>query len=476
MKILLIQPPWAEVYGEYKRAARVGVLNPPLGLCYLAGALQEKGHLVKIIDGEAEKKDINNIVEEISYDMPDIIGITSTTPLFHQAKELATRIKEQANIPIVLGGPHITVLTDEAMQEGICFDYGVYGEGERTLTELVEKLGSGESIAEVEGILYREDRKIKKTKPRPLEVNLDTLPFPNRGLLKTGKYLWSVPGKGVVPFTSIMTTRGCPFQCIFCSAHAIFGKQVRYRTSENVLDEIEDVVETLGIRHFCSLDDTLTFNKERIKNLCEGIIGRNIDITWEGWTRANTVDEDTLRLMKKAGLVRLSFGIESGNARILKLINKGVSKEQLVEAYKLVKKLGLETRGSAMIGHPYETRKTAMETLNFVRGIKECDQIYLNIATPYPGTRLYEMAYSGEGGIKLLSKDYRKYRRYGNAVVEVNDLRREDLIKLQKKGLLIFYLTPRRIWYNLIRRAGIKAGIRNIVAFLKGILSKTRRE
>lgn len=468
MRILLIQPPWAEIYGKYKAAAKVGVLYPPLGLCYLAAEVKKEGHQAKIIDMEAQGVSLASLLTMAESYRPDVVGVTSTTPLFHQAKRIAQKMKERMDIPLVVGGPHITVMPEEAMKDCNFFDYGIYGEGEKTFIELVNALASKKQIKNIPGLFYRENDTLVKTEPRPFEPDLATLPFPDRGLLELDRYLWSVPGKGIVKFTTILTSRGCPFQCIFCSQRTVFGTKVRYRQPENVLNEIEHLVNDLGIKHFAFLDETLTLNRRHVEDICQGIIDRRIEVTWEGWTRANTVDEELLRLMKRAGFVRISFGIESGDLEILKVIKKGEELGDFTKGYKIAKKVGLETRASLMLGHPYETKKSAQKSLKFVKGIKECDQLYLNISTPYPGTELYEMAKRGEGGMRLLTNDFTEYRRYGNPVIEVNDLTKKDLIKLQKRGFFMFYFTPRRIFYNL-KRAGIKAGIRNALAFLKSL-------
>jgi len=173
--------------------------------------------------------------------------------------------------------------------------------------------------------------------------------------------------------------------------------------------------------------------------------------------------------MKKAGFIRISFGIESGCPKVLKHIQKGVNLQDYAKACRIAEKLGIEIRSSVMLGHPYETQKTAMETLHFIKKLKSCKQIYINIAVPYPGTKLYEMAKKGEGGLRLLTDDFSQYKRYGSAVISVNDLQPKDLIRLQRKGFMMFYFTPGRIWYN-IRRAGLKAAIRNAWAFLKSVV------
>ena len=184
--------------------------------------------------------------------------------------------------------------------------------------------------------------------------------------------------------------------------------------------------------------------------MCKLIRDNNLKITFEGFTRANTVTYDLLKSMKKAGLVRLSFGIESGNQDILKKIKKGITLDEIKKGFYLAKKVGIETKGSAIIGLPYESKRTVRETINFCKSIKECDQLYLNICTPYPGTELMDMVLRGEGGTKLLDYDYSNYQRYGNPVLQVNDLGQKQLISFKKYGLRKFYLSPKRIFYNFI--------------------------
>jgi radical SAM superfamily enzyme YgiQ (UPF0313 family) len=470
VRVVLIHPPWLQVYGKYREAARVGVLYPPLGLCSLAAYLETGGHEIRIIDAEAEGLDTTQVVERIDAAHPDMVGITATTPMMPGTEVLAKEINDRLNIPVVLGGPHVTAMPLETLRRCQHFDYGVYGEGEETFLDLVNHLEKGGEVKGIKGLVYREKGEVVKTELRPLLKDLDALPFPDRGLLTLENYRWSVPKKGTTKFTTIMSTRGCPFHCVFCSQSTVFGREVRYRSPENVLDEMEEIVENFGVRHLVFIDDTLTLKRQRVVEICRGILERGLEVTWEGWTRAHTVDEELLRLMKKAGLVRISFGIESGNPRILKAIKKGVSLEAIKRAYRMAKRVGLETRGSVMLGHPFETRQTAIETLEFIRSLEECDQVHINIMTPYPGTELYRMIERGEGGIRLLTDDFSEYRRYGDAVIEVNDLKREDLIGLQKRGFLMFYLTPKRIVYNL-RRAGLRAGLKNALAFLRSIAS-----
>jgi len=468
MRILFIYAPWVQIYGRYEPARRAHGFDPPLGLCALAAFMKVNGCEAKIIDMDAEGKNIGDIIQEINQYSPDVIGISATSPVFPMAKLTASKIKEKFNIPLVIGGVHVTVAPEEAMREGKSFDYGIIGEGEITLLELVEVLARGDSVNRVKGLIYRDGENVLRTEPRPYIQDLDSLPIPDRTLLDLDRYTFSIPKKGIGRITFMMTNRGCPFQCVFCSARTMWGTRVRWRSVEKVLEEIEHIVNELHIKYISFTDDTLTLKRSRMIEICNGILERNIRFNWEGMTRANTVDEELLKLMKKAGLVRLSFGIESGDPEILKKIKKGVTLEEVKRAYKIAYKLGIETRGSVMIGHPYETKRTVMKTLWFIRNLKECMQAYVNITTPFPGTELYEMVLRGDGGTRLLTKDLSQYRRYGNPVMEVNDLTKEDLTRLQRLGFIMFFLTFRRIIYNL-KRAGILAGVRNVAGFIKSI-------
>jgi radical SAM superfamily enzyme YgiQ (UPF0313 family) len=347
------------------------------------------------------------------------------------------------------------------------FDFGIAGEGEITAKELLDSVADKKPFENIKSLVFRKQGSIVINDKRPLIENLDILPFPARDLLDTKKYTFSVPKKGIVPLTMMSTSRGCPYECVFCASKTIWGRNTRFRSAENVAREIKEVYDS-GIQYIAFSDDTFTLNRKRVFDICNEIIKSGMDIKWQMMTRANLIDEEMLALMKKAGLVRMSIGVESGNPEILLKIKKGVTLKEVENAYRIADKIGIETRGSIMLGHPYETRETALETLNFAKNLKECKQMYINVATPYPGTEFNEMAKKGEGGIKLLTDKLSEFRRYGNAVIDVNDLTGKDLIKLQKKGFWMFYLTLPRIWYNIVR-AGPKAAARNIIAFIRSL-------
>lgn len=469
MKVLLILPPALEIaYGKYREAAKLGAQpQTPLGICYIAAVLEKAGNEVKLVDSDIEGLSLSGLLDVIREYKPEVIGLTATTPVYSVANSLLIAIKNNfPEIITILGGFHITALPVQTMKECTAIDYGVYGEGEETIKELVKSIQNKKTVDKIKGILWRNDAEIIMNHPRPLIKDLDKLPFPARHLLKMDKYVWSVPGKKMQPMASMITQRGCPYQCIFCGVHTMF-KSVRFRSVKNIVDEVEYIVKTLGIDYINFLDDTLTLNREKVIEMCKEFEKRNLKLTWEGATRANLVDKELLTIMKSAGLVRLSIGVESGSQKILDAIKKGVTLEQMEQAYKWCYELGLETKCSFMIGHPFETKETIQETIDFAKKLK-CYQAYINITTPFPGSELYELAKEGYGGLKLLTEDWSQYMRYGNSVLEMNDLTKEDLIKAQKRAYKKFYLRPHIILYNL-KRAGIKAAVKNSVAFFKSI-------
>lgn len=476
MRALLVAPPWLDIYGDFKAAAKLGCVGHPLGLAYLGGAIHAIGGECRIVDMESEELGVDDLIRVIREYEPGIVGLSATTPVFQNATRLAQAIKKERPDQLVgLGGVHSTVVGRVALEECPSFDFQVVGEAEETIQDICGAVEAGKSLDGIPGVNVRRNGAILETPRRPLVADLDRLPVPARHLLNADLYRHSLPGQGFIRYANVFTSRGCPFQCVFCSQHTMHGRRVRFHSIERVIEELQDITENLGVGHVIMMDETLTLKRDHTLGLCQAIRDSGLKFTWEGWTHASTIDEELLRAMKAAGLIRLSFGIESGDPDILKRIKKGVTIEQIRNAYRIASKVGIETRGSAMLGHPCETRATAWRTIKFIRSIKECQQMFLNVACPYPGTELYDCAVNERDGLKLLSTDYSRYKRYGDPVISVNDLDPRALKWFQTLGLLYFYLTPSRIWYNMVKRAGLRTGLVNAFAFLKGILTSLAR-
>ncbi|MBT4135726.1 radical SAM protein [archaeon] len=449
MKIALLYPLWTEEYGKISHFAKKAGKWPPLNLAYLAAIAEKQGHEVIIIDGEAEGLSIEEIVKQTKEFNPDIIGCTGTTPFYHIVVEMANALKKELNVPIVIGGPHITVLKGEVFED--CFDYAFIGEGDNSWPEFLEKYEKKEDVTKIRGMMHRDNGEIKFTGQAFPIHDMDSVPSPARHLLKADKYNLGT-SKGMQKFTTIMTVRGCPFKCIFCSTK-VFGNDTRMKNPELVIEEMKECIEKQGVEHFMFLDDTLTMNREHMMKICELMIKENLGVTFEGSTRANLIDEELIKIMVDAGLIRLSFGLESVDETIRTTMKKMVPLESYITANKLTNKYDIETLNSCMIGLPGETRETVKKTLKFLRESKDIKQANISIAVPYPGTELFEMAKKGENGLKLETEDFSNYRRYNAAVMTVGDLSPEDLVEIQNEAFASIYLAPWR-WKPMINKSG----------------------
>jgi len=450
MKILLVYPQWTINYGIPGHFARKASTWPPLNLAYLAAIAEQEGHTVKIIDGQVERMSPEEVLAASSEFSPDLIGMTATTTFFHILTEMAERFKVTfPRIPLAVGGPHITMLKEQAFLP--CFDFGFVGAAEVSWPEFLRCYERKEDVSGIRGIIYRSGDKVIFTGPaEPLE-DVDTIPFPARHLLKTRTYRIGTL-QGTKPFATIMTTRGCPFECIFCSTE-VFGARVRKRSPRSVVDEMISINKEFDIKHFIFLDDTLTLDRDHIIQICDLIIKEGLEVTLDGSTRANLVDEEVVAKLASAGMIRISFGLESANPEIRKIMRKEVPLDSYVTANRITNKYGIETLNSCMIGLPGETVETIKETMRFLRGSREIKQANLSIAVPYPGTELYRMAKNGEHGLALMTEDFSCYKRYGSAVMSVGDLSPRDLIHLQNDAFVSIYMAPWR-WIPMIKKSG----------------------
>ncbi len=470
MRLSLVFPAWTEVFGSMSRVAKGASTFPPLNLAYLAAIAEKNGHVVQLIDGEAEGLTSSEIIDRIKEFSPDLIGLTATTPMFHIAAELARKLKKHLDIPIVVGGPHVTFFREEIFYE--CFDYFVIGQCENTFELFLNKIADKGDLKTIPGLLLRENNINIFTGANQQITALDDVPFPARHLLKLDLYrIGTLNGKK--QYTSIMASRGCPFKCVFCST-SIYGKRVRRRSIENVVAEIKQVMNDFGIDHFYFLDDTLTLDREYILGFCDEVEKQKLQFTWEGGTRANLVDAELIARMARCGFMRINFGLESADLEVRKIIKKEVPLESYIIANELTNEAGIETMNSVMLGLPGDTYESIERTISFVRNARALKHATFGIAIPYPGSEMYEMAIRGEHGLKLETQDFSKYQRYNSAVMTVNGMPPDELIRLQKKGLMKIYLVPWRI-IPVVKRFGIYALIKPFFVALLGFVINKKR-
>lgn len=444
MNIVLVMPTWTEDLGIFAKVAQRRNSQPPQGILYIAAVAEKRGHHVRVIDAEVEGYGVNALAAEILRGSYDMVGITATSPIFHKAVGLAKELKAKGYAhTILIGGEHLNIFKKQALFD--CFDYGFFGESDRTFDHFLSIIERGsKDFSAMRGFVYRENGQVIQTPPAEKIKDLDELDFPSMHLLNHDKYWMSFVNFKKRRYIPILATRGCPFKCSFCS-EPLTNPIVRFRSPKNIVDEMEKWVKELGITHFFFMDSNLTLRRSQIEGVCDEIKKRNLKITFEGWTRANLIDADIMKRLKETGLLRLSFGLESGNAQILKTIRKEVSHEEMIKAFQLIEEVGVEPACSLMIGLPGETRETVEETINFINSIPQILYTNFSIANPYPGTELFEWATAGDKGIKLLINDFSEYRRYDYSPISVNGLSPEELVQLQKWGLIRMHLSPKRM-------------------------------
>ena len=445
-KIVLINPPLSlhERYGSLKAA---GNSLPNLGLCYLAAVAIEQGWDVKIIDCPALQITIPNLVQMIGHEMPGIVGITASTPAIFNAHSSMKIIKKTyPDMLTLIGGPHISSIP-RAFQELDSFDIAVLGEGELTLKDILDYAEGKKDLEQIDGIAYRINGVISFTQSRAPITNIDMLPFPAWDLLQRLNkfYRPSLQCVKQLPATILVTSRGCPYRCAFCD-HSVFGYNIRYHGCKYVIDMIKYLFSKYRIKEFAIHDECLFTVKERAIDFLNAIVKERLKISWTVQARVDQVDIQLLTLLKKTGCWQIQLGIESGSERILKILNKDISKDQIFRVCRLIKEVGLSLKGFFMLGNPGETEDTIQETFDLALQLP-LDDFQCTFFTPYPGCRLYKEV--GRWGT-LDNVNFSEMNQY-NIVFLPFGLSKSILKKEFKNGYRRFYLRP-RIILNYLKR------------------------
>ena len=427
MKILLINPINPSYY------YRFGLIFPPLGLGYLSSSLKRYGHDVKIVDMNVEKSDDNH---DQNYEDYDLVGISCDTVRFPWAKLIAKNVKARG-VKVVMGGPHPSVDALNILKERMA-DYVVLGEGEESFVSLVNSLEKGEKEPEIDGVGYvRENGEIHLT-PVKFITDLDSVPFPDWESLPLDKYHWKSYGKRTM---SIISSRGCPFDCEFCSVSQLMGRRWRKRSVENVVEEMKILVKKYGYGFLVFFDDNFTVDPKRVIELSERILQEDLHVNCFAFSRMDEIvgHEDMVEAMAKAGCKMLFIGFESANEEAMKEFNKNESVSMAYEAVKILKKYHIDVFASFILGALSDTKESIKRTVKFAKSLGSKITEF-SILTPLPGTRLYRKLEP-----KLLTKDYSQYD-LTHLVFKHPNFSPQELGKIFVRSYISVYSTPKRLF------------------------------
>ncbi len=389
---------------------------PPLGVTYVAAAFESAGAEVKIFDYIVSGYTPEKLKAQLDEFQPDVVGSTSVTLNFPAAAGIISTAKRyRPSLITMMGGPHVSFTAERSLADYPGIDLIVRGEGERTIAELMAEEMNPSAWEKIRGLAFRQDGGIVMTDSQPFIEDLDTLPLPARHLLPLSRY--QALGYSI----SIITSRGCPYSCIFCQGRRMVGNRVRLRSAPLVVDEIEQIL-AYGIDRINVADDLFVSQSGRVKEVCGEILRRGLRFSWSAFARVNTVDRETLKLMREAGCDSVSFGVETGNPDLLKRIRKGITREQVREAVDLCKETGIIAHTSFIVGLPGETPETLKETGEFAAGL---GSLYgYHFLTPFPGTTVREEVEKYD--LEILTDDWTRYDA-NSAIVRTSRLAPEEI-------------------------------------------------
>jgi len=451
-KIMLFNPPRGLPLGAVEKPM-AGM--QPLGLAYIAAACEAAGHEVKVCDAYSFGYDKDYIREYLEVENPEVVASTATTPYVNSAwiiNEIAKEINP--DVLTIIGGAHASLVPEDVVSN-LATDIAVVGEGEHIMNQIMDHLDDHD-FENISGIVFRSDNtaeaKVHRTKDREVNYNLDLLPFPARHLFPDLSLYevaphWAKDGL----FAPINTSRGCPFSCEFCSITKYQGTKFRYRSPENIIDELRMLKEKYNVSTFSIRDGVATLNKDRMIELCELMIKENLNMGWSCTSIITSADVGMFAVMKKAGCFSIQYGIETGSDEILDknpyLKRKNKSIEKVEKAIRMTVEAGIDVHGYFIVGLPGETKESVEKTIQFAKRLP-IGTAGFTIARPVPGTSLYDY-YESRG--RLLTKVWYKYDTYFSIVIDHETLTHKELMTLNRKCWRRFYLRPRIVWNRLKR-------------------------
>ncbi|MFH1219159.1 MAG: radical SAM protein [Candidatus Eisenbacteria bacterium] len=434
MKTLLVNPPAGLSYGV------LGISRPPLGLAYIASVLKTRDHEVEIVDFNVGRWNWRRY----PYDKFDVVGISVDTSRCGIAMKIA-RVAKRKGAIVAVGGPHVSFLDKEALASGVV-DYVVRNEGEYSFLSLVEFLAKRGRFEDVKGVSYMDGGRFARTPDASPIADLDALPFPARDLLPLALYKERMNGRVM---TTLVTSRGCPFNCEFCSSSQFMGVAWRARSPESIMKEVELLYETYGYRALSFVDDNFTLNPQRVSQISEMIIAKGYDLVWAAMTRVDTIVKNPgmVRTMARAGFKWTFIGFESGNQEALDGYGKKALVGDAFKAMEILRENGVEVTGAFILGAPQETKEMVKKTIDYAKRL-DPRRVQFSILTPYPGTKLYEDVKD-----RLLTRDWAQYSGL-HPTIKLDHISPGGMRGLQALAYVSFYLRPSKARENMphIRR------------------------
>lgn len=442
MKVLVTNPPWpgpgyglrSDVRWPHRRKDKF--IEYPTYLAYLCAIFKKAGMDVVFVDGIIEELSIEDFAQRVHQIKPEMMVMECSTPSIEYDLLTAKTVKQSSpNTFILLVGSHPTVFHEEIMKDNESVDGICRGEFDYTARDTALALANKENLSKVLGLTYRENGKVKVNENRPLIKNLDEIPFPDRSLVHIPNYVSAhYSGKNA---TFIISSRGCPYGCIFCLwPRTLYGRKTRFRSPENVVEEIAQLKHDYGVKELYFDDDCVVQDRERLIKICQLMIKKGLTMKWFCQARV-TVDEEMLRYMKESGCHTIFFGVESGDPEMLKRMKKGITLDQVRNAFKLARKLGIKAQAFFMFGLPGETDESRRKTIKFAKEIKPYSAQFAT-AVPHPGTVLYETCMK-KGWLKFDSwEDFDAC----NFLIETPDFNRKVIERARAKAYRSFYLRP----------------------------------
>jgi len=466
MRVALIYPQfypeehWSTIAAQERN---LGVF-PPLSLAYVASTLEACGHQVQLMDIAASGLSFPSVAKRIKQFDPGLLGFTVTTPLFHQNVSWIKKIKQEVDLPVIVGGVHVGLYPKETMLHRD-IDFAMIGDAEAGLPEFMAALERGGGFERIPGLCFKRNAEVIINERQSKCVALDGIPFPARHLLPNERYYSIVSQRK--NFTVMITSRGCAFECIFCDQGR---RKPMLRSAANVIAEIEECYHRFHVREIDFFDPSFTIDKQRGMEICRQIRSRNMDISWSLRTRIDTVDAELLEEMSRAGCIRIMYGIESAVPAILKSLKKYTDINRIQEIIRLTTSKGIEAFGFFTIGNPGDTRQTIRQTIRFARRSALLHAQFTRL-TAFPGTELYQRY------LDQYAVDY--WRQYVVNEIVKNPLPLVDTcIGVQEANSLIrsayvsFYLYPWRIIKILCK---IRQFRKSVIAFFDMLFSKSKQ-